>query len=66
MVKVLIVVFWVVMLCGLVAYPEDGGDTLFQNVGTHLQDHMASQPIWPQLTFECLLSVCDVELFISE
>jgi hypothetical protein len=44
------VVFWVVMLYGLVGgyqcirgiSPEDGGSMLLQNIGIHLQVHMAS------------------------
>jgi hypothetical protein len=32
--------------CGL--NPEDRGDTFFRNVGNHLQEHKASQPITPQ------------------
>jgi hypothetical protein len=39
--------FSVVMLCD---YPEDGGDTFFQNIGNYLQDHTPSLPKRPQMT----------------
>jgi hypothetical protein len=59
MIKMSIVVFWVLMLRGLVdgyqcfggTVPEDGNDSFLQNISNHLQNHTVPQPRKPQSTF---------------
>jgi hypothetical protein len=55
-VKMLILVFWVVMQCGL-ASAEDGDSMFLQNSGIYLQVHMVSQPKRPTLIRKARLSV---------
>jgi hypothetical protein len=56
-VKMSMLVFWVVMPCGLVGRysAEDGGSMFLHEVGIYLQDHTPLQPRRPTLTVSSLL-----------
>jgi hypothetical protein len=66
-VKVLIVVFWVVMLCGIVGdfNLEDGGPTFLQNICNQLQDITAQKTTIYRLFLTFLLVQLEMRILLQ-